>query len=690
MRRVSVLVALALVVTSAAAQPAKTPRLGGNGAPLPEEAPANEAKALIDQLPKLDQQDTGYSGSVTGSAFLPLGRSETHTMLFGQKPHASSDALKSLVKLGTKALPTLLAHLNDERPTKILLTHEGFFGGMFVAQDEAGAAKKRDADFGGERQTRYTVMVGDLCYVAIGQIVNRNYWAVRYQPTAIIYVTSLPKSKKLREDVTKEWGNLTPDKHRESLVRDLLESDSEFVRDGASVRLAYYYPAALETAVPKQLARPTYSVFPVHDLVRDRLYPAKTAKERKVLVDDFVAKNGEIARDGIRWYLFEDLDTQEADEEGRLHPKLNPRYRARECLIDVFGLPATVKSKDRPRHQPLEACAQARFIQTLHYDRSEKLDRALADLLAKTDDDYMAKGCLDRLVGRGYDPEIGAYLKRCLPRLQGRDRKQLLAYETKLGWTRLHAAVDLDVLEFVQRALEEKVPVDARGRDGRTALHIAAADGKAAGVELLLNAKANPNIKDEKGRLAIQLAAHEDHTTIVHLLVATKSEVPDIFVAATVGATDRLAALLKKSPELVKLRNRQGLNPLHVAAREGHTEAVRALIVAGADVKAVDDHPEEDFRRQYTDGWTPLHFAAMASKTAVAAILLDHGADVNAVDQRGKHTALHFAAWAGDSDLVSLLLARKADRDAKDEKDRTPLELAKEKKHSAVIKLLEK
>jgi ankyrin repeat protein len=651
------------------------------------EVSAKEVKALIDRLTELDQQDTGYSASVTGSAFLPLGQSETGmVLLFPRKPHASSEALKSLVKLGVKALPTLLEHLSDSRPTKIVLTHGGCIGGMFIEKDEEKGAKKDEFPFGGGA-ARYTVMVGDLCYVAIGQIVNRNYWAVRYQPTAIILVNSVPQSKKLREEVIKEWKNLTPEKHRDSLVRDLLDSGNEYVRNGASLRLAYYYPAALESAALKQLARPTYSVFEVEDLIRDRLYPAKTAKARKALVDEFVKRNGEIAREGIRWALFEDLDTQEADEEGRLSPKLKHRYRARECLIDVFGLPATVKSKDRPRTEPLAATTQARFIQTLHYDRSEKLDRALRDLLAKTDDDYMAKGCLDRLVGRGYDADIEAYLKRRLPLLKGGEQEQLRAYEAKLGWTRLHAAVDLDVSELIETALEEKVPVDARGRDGRTALHIAAADGKAAAVERLLEAKANPNIKDKKGLLAVQLAAQEGDATIVRLLVAKKSEVPDVFVAATVGATDRLATMVKEKHDVVKLRNNWGETPLHVAAREGHLEAVRTLIKAGADVKALDD-PKGKYR--YPNGWTPLHLAAMAGKTAVAALLLDHGAEVTAADQRGKFTPLHYAAWAGNADLVTLLLARKADRGAKDEMNRTPLDLAKEKGNTTVIKLLEK
>ena len=76
------------------------------------------------------------------------------------------------------------------------------------------------------------------------------------------------------------------------------------------------------------------------DLIHDELFPAKSAKERKELVDAFVKKHGEIARDGIRWELFDCLDRQEADEEGRSSRKRDPAYQARECLIDVFGLPA--------------------------------------------------------------------------------------------------------------------------------------------------------------------------------------------------------------------------------------------------------------------------------------------------------------------------------------------------------------
>ena len=420
---VSLLAALGLMAIAGQAQEIK-------------KQPVDEVKALIDQLTQVDRQDTGYSGSVSGSSFLPLGESQTGTMLLFQKPNDASEALKSLVKLGTRALPKLLEHLKDDRPTKIVVRHQGGLGGLFIMQDEEEKKKedKQKGGFGGgfgTVETQYTVMVGDLCFVAIGQIVNRHYAAVSYVPTAIISVTSVPKSKAVREEVVRLWSNLTPEKHRDSLVRDLLETDDEYVRNGASYRLAYYYPAALETAALKQLGRPSYSVMAVYDLVHGPLYAATTAKQRKARSGRLRRQEWRNRREGIRSYLFGDLSTVEADEEGRLSPKMDKRYPTQECLIDAFGLPRTVKSKDKPAAIPLDDSTQARFVQTLHYDRGDKLDQTLRDLLAKTDNDYLAKGCLDGLVGRGYDAAIEAYLKAPLASPEGRRARRTAHLRTQ-------------------------------------------------------------------------------------------------------------------------------------------------------------------------------------------------------------------------------------------------------------------
>ena len=663
--------------------------------PPAKAASDEEIKKLIDQLARVGDSDTGYSGTMTGSGFLPLGWRQFGAGLLFQKPSVQSDVMLRLVRAGAAAVPHLAAHLDDQRPTGITLKYERFFGTVYFGDEYDFNArttpapkrlKERDSD---DDVKAYTVKAGDLCFVALGQIVNRNFNAVRYQPSAIIVLSSPTHSEAFRKIIADEWGKLTPEGHRASLLRDLTEPDGEARRNGASLRLAYYYPDALEPVALKELARPAFDVFAVHDLVRDKLYPAKTAAERKALLDAFVAKQGPIARDGVEDHLFDDLDTQEANEEGRLGPPLEKPYRARECLIELFGKPANVKSTDRPKVRPLSIGDQAGFVETLVYDRSPKLDKAVRDLFVKTNDDYMAEACMRRLVGRGYDADIEAYLKRKLPAAKDDDRDELLKIQAKLGWTRLHQAVDLGVVELVERELKAKVPVDARARDGRTALHLAAADGKAAIVEVLLTAKADVGSKDGNGRLAVQLAAQQDYPAIVRKLVENGSDVTDAFVAATVGKADRLAAVLKADPAQLAARNDDGLTPLHVAAREGHPEAVRALLDAGAKAGETDNRPETRHRNADSNGWTPLHLAAMAGQARTAELLLDRGADVNAADARGKFTPLHYAAWNGEAGLIQLLLARKANRAAKDEKGRTPLDLARERKNEAAIKLLE-
>jgi hypothetical protein len=305
----------------------------------------------------------------------------------------------------------LIKHLDDKRPTKITIKHEGFFGGMFfpdeydynqrTTKEPPAGVNRRNRD-GGDGDS-HTVTVGDLCFVALGQIVNRHFSAVRYQPTACIMINSPTRSEALRSAIKKEWGTLTPEQHKASLIRDFREPDHQERRRGACVRLAYFYPDVMEALVLKQLAEPTYDVFEVQELIRDKLYRAKDAKERKSLFDAFLAKRGTVARQGVLLYLFEDLDTQEADEEKRISPPLKEKYAARACLVELFDYPKDVKSKDRPHISPVEDSEQARFIETLIHDKCRKIgDVVKALFLENANDDYFAPACLRCLANRGY------------------------------------------------------------------------------------------------------------------------------------------------------------------------------------------------------------------------------------------------------------------------------------------------
>src|SRR4051812_45845799 len=77
--------------------------------------------------------------------------------------------------------------------------------------------------------------------------------------------------------------------------------------------------------------------------------------------------------------------TFEADEEVRLSPRLMQfKDQPRTCLIELYGKPKEIKSKDQPEiRDDLSSGAKARLIQDgLLYERSEKIDHAVRDLMA--------------------------------------------------------------------------------------------------------------------------------------------------------------------------------------------------------------------------------------------------------------------------------------------------------------------
>ena len=106
-----------------------------------------------------------------------------------------------------------------------------------------------------------------------------------------------------------------------------------------------------------------------------------------------------------------------------------------------------------------------------------------------------------------------------------------------------------------------------------------------------------------------------------------------------------VVSLLLAANAAVSQADKQGVSPLYVAAQEDHTETVRRLLAAGAEVDQANK----------TDGGFPLFVAAQNGHAEPMRLLLANGADVNKVKQDGAST-LHIAAQDGDLELVRLLL----------------------------------
>src|SRR5262249_53371152 len=158
--------------------------------------------------------------------------------------------------------------------------------------------------------------------------------------------------------------------------------------------------------------------------------------------------------------LFTDLRADESHAELVLPPPGPFAGKPRALLVQLYGKPRHVTSRDRPE-EPLGDSSKAWLIENgLLYDRSEKLDPAGRDLLVSTDNDSLGQACVKRLLGRGYDAEIEAYCRRRLPRLEEeRDKNALREVLGKLGWTRLHVAVERTYHDGIRELLRERTPV---------------------------------------------------------------------------------------------------------------------------------------------------------------------------------------------------------------------------------------
>src|SRR5690348_8959453 len=95
--------------------------------PLTREETA-EIKRRIRNLAKISKPDFGLAPTFSGSAFAPIAEArEAGTMLLTSHNVNTSPDLIELVKFGPKALPFLLAAIDDQTPTKLVIpSHEAF------------------------------------------------------------------------------------------------------------------------------------------------------------------------------------------------------------------------------------------------------------------------------------------------------------------------------------------------------------------------------------------------------------------------------------------------------------------------------------------------------------------------------------------------------------------------------------
>ena len=183
---------------------------------------------------------------------------------------------------------------------------------------------------------------------------------------------------------------------------------------------------------------------------------------------------------------------------------------------------------------------------------------------------------------------------------------------------------------------------------GEPVLMMVARAGDPDAIRALLSYGADPNVTEPtRGQTPLMHAAHEGNVEAIRVLIYEGSPTTDFRADVSARSTGpsekpRIGGRIPRINDPIGLRahrdptwavNLEGweMTPINWATREGHIEAVKTLLEAGADVH--DAKP---------DGRTNLILAIENRHYELAGYLIDQGADPN---MGPGYTALHQIAW---------------------------------------------
>jgi ankyrin repeat protein len=208
-------------------------------------------------------------------------------------------------------------------------------------------------------------------------------------------------------------------------------------------------------------------------------------------------------------------------------------------------------------------------------------------------------------------------------------------------------------IETYRMQITHGANLEPKNAEGQTPLILAAKMGDAAAVHALIEAKANVGARDSK-----------EATALVSAVSRNVVESAKMLLAISEGASmTRMFSAVEKSDKSPATANRLAI--------------VRTLIEGGVDVNAADK-----------EGDTALHKATQMGDVEVIGLLLASAADVNARTKTGRTALMTAAVWSF-AECTSALLAAGADVELSTQDGKTAMSIARDNKHTEVLKLLE-
>uniref|UniRef100_A0A0G4HR46 Uncharacterized protein n=1 Tax=Chromera velia CCMP2878 TaxID=1169474 RepID=A0A0G4HR46_9ALVE len=271
-------------------------------------------------------------------------------------------------------------------------------------------------------------------------------------------------------------------------------------------------------------------------------------------------------------------------------------------------------------------------------------------------------------------------------------------------YTPLHQAAVGNTSGHVESAsllVESGANVSARALLYHTPLHIAAMGGSLEMARLLVDEGADVNATNVILHSPLHMSlGGNDNLTAFFLEKGSDLEAktlaghtPLSFAIYSAAPNSTLQLLLDAGADTMS-RDQFSDTPLHIAAQQNNTDAIRLLVrEAGVPVDVRSDRslansslitPDNttdagttgNVRLEVVSSFvfqqTPLHMATGRSNIEAIDVLLDLGADINAVDEH-QNTPIHVAAQRDSPAVITRLIARGASPNARGSAGVTPL-----------------
>lgn len=203
--------------------------------------------------------------------------------------------------------------------------------------------------------------------------------------------------------------------------------------------------------------------------------------------------------------------------------------------------------------------------------------------------------------------------------------------------------------------------INHTNKDGVTPLLYAVHANHADAVEFLLDAGAKPNIANKKGVTPLALAAQEGYERIVKLLIAADANVntgnitgdTPLLLASQNGHTEIARSLLAAGADINRV-NEEGTAPIVVAAERGHADIIALLMPSRAASAGRKGPPSTPFLS------AALMAASLNGHSDVVRLLLNAGADINVQLPEVQQTVLDHAAVGSFHPAINELILQHA------------------------------